>query len=46
MMKVAKHTRTRLYELDGFNHGTMRDPALQLLLQTIKNYRKSTSLRQ
>ena len=46
MMEVARHTRTRLYELDGFNHGTMRDPALQLLLQTIKNYRKSTSLRQ
>jgi hypothetical protein len=36
MMKVAKHTRTKLYELDGFTHGTMLDPALSLLLKTIK----------
>ena len=36
MMKVTRHTSTRLYELDGFNHGTMRDPALQLLLKLSK----------
>ena len=46
MMKVAKHKHTRLYELDGFNHGTMRDPALHLLLTTIRNHRKSPLLPQ
>ncbi|MCP4848360.1 MAG: alpha/beta hydrolase [Verrucomicrobiaceae bacterium] len=44
MMKVAKHTHTKLYELDGFNHGTMRDPALKLLLQVIKNHHRSPPL--
>lgn len=43
MMKVAKHTRTKLYELDGFNHGTMLEPALSLLLRTIRTTPKGGS---
>lgn len=40
MMRISRHTHTRLYELDGFNHGSMLAPALQLLLKTIKEQRK------
>ena len=40
MMKIAKHPHTKLYELDGFNHGSMLDPALLILLKTVKNKRK------
>lgn len=36
MMKVAGHRSTKLYELDGFNHGGMASPALEILLQEIK----------
>ena len=39
MMKIAKHPHTKLYELDGFNHGSMLDPALLILLKTVKNKR-------
>jgi acetyl esterase/lipase len=36
MMKVAGHTQTFLYELDGFDHGNMADPAFDLLLKIIR----------
>ncbi|WP_317165142.1 alpha/beta hydrolase [Draconibacterium halophilum] len=35
MMKVAGHTNTRIMELDGFNHGEMASPALEVLLKEI-----------
>jgi len=35
MMKLAGHTRTRLYELQGFNHGNMPEPAYPLLLKEV-----------
>lgn len=37
MMKVAGHTKTKLYELDAFNHGGMVSPALEILLNEIKD---------
>jgi len=36
MMKVAGHQRTKLYELDGFDHGGMASPAYEILLNEIK----------
>jgi acetyl esterase/lipase len=33
MMKVAGHQETTLYELQGFNHGGMAEPAFPLLLK-------------
>ncbi|NWF88790.1 MAG: alpha/beta hydrolase [Ignavibacteriaceae bacterium] len=35
MMKVAGHTKTKLYELDGYDHG-MTEPAFPLLLKELK----------
>ncbi|MBE7174345.1 MAG: alpha/beta hydrolase [Williamsia sp.] len=35
MMKLAGHTRTRLYELQGFDHGGMATPAFPLLLKEV-----------
>lgn len=35
MMKLAGHTRTRLYELQGFDHGGMPVPAFPLLLKEV-----------
>lgn len=35
MMKLAGHKRTRLYELQGFNHGSMDDPAYPLLIKEV-----------
>lgn len=37
MMKIVGHKNTFLYELDGFDHGSMANPAFDLLLNTIKN---------
>ena len=37
MMQVAGHKKTTLYELDGFNHGGMADPAFDLLLKILKD---------
>jgi acetyl esterase/lipase len=34
MMKVAGHAKTKLYELDGYNHG-MTEPAFPLLIKEI-----------
>jgi dienelactone hydrolase len=36
MMKVAGHTKTKLYELDSFDHGGMASPAYEILLSEIK----------
>lgn len=35
MMKLAGHKRTRLYELQGFDHGGMDDPAYPLLIKEV-----------
>ncbi|MNF12963.1 hypothetical protein D3C80_2146400 [compost metagenome] len=35
MMKVAGHKDTRLFELDGYNHG-MTEPAFPLLISEVK----------
>ena len=35
MMKLAGNTRTRLYELQGFDHSGMEEPALALLLKEV-----------
>ncbi|MCA9063245.1 MAG: alpha/beta hydrolase [Planctomycetaceae bacterium] len=36
MLKVAGHPDVTLYELDGYNHGQMADPAHPLLLRFLK----------
>jgi acetyl esterase/lipase len=36
MMKVAGHEKTKLYELDSFDHGEMASPAFEILLNEIK----------
>jgi acetyl esterase/lipase len=36
MMQVVEHPDTELYELDGFNHGQMAEPAHPLLLRFVK----------
>ncbi|MGB3005706.1 MAG: alpha/beta hydrolase [Chitinophagaceae bacterium] len=35
MMKLAGHKRTRLYELQGFDHGGMDEPAFPLLVREV-----------
>jgi acetyl esterase/lipase len=35
MMKIAGHQQTSLYELDGFDHGGMAEPAFDLLLKIL-----------
>lgn len=35
MMKVVGHTKTKLYELDGYDHG-MTEPAFPLLVKEVK----------
>jgi hypothetical protein len=37
MMKVAGHQNTALYEIQGFDHSDMVEPAYSLLLKHIKN---------
>lgn len=36
MMKLAGHQQTRLYELDGYDHGGMAEPAFPLLLKEVE----------
>lgn len=36
MLQVVKHPNTELYELDGFNHGQMAEPAHALLLRFLQ----------
>lgn len=40
MMQVVGHPNTTLYELDGFNHGQMDEPAYPLLLRFIQSASK------
>ncbi|MCS3529833.1 alpha/beta hydrolase [Chryseobacterium sp. JUb7] len=40
MMKLKGHKQTTLYELDGFDHGGMAQPAFPLLLNEIKRVEK------
>ena len=40
MMKLSGNKRTRLYELQGFNHGTMVEPAFPLLLNEVAGVTK------
>jgi acetyl esterase/lipase len=40
MMKLAGHKRTRLYELEGFDHGGMAQPAFPLLLKEVAGITK------
>ena len=35
MMKVAGHTKTKLYEMDGYDHG-MTEPAFPLLIKEVR----------
>ncbi len=35
MLKVVGHTKTTLYELDGYNHVDMAEPAFQLLINFV-----------
>ncbi|QEG38183.1 alpha/beta hydrolase [Roseimaritima ulvae] len=40
MMLVAGHPASMLYELDGFNHGQMAEPAFPLLLRFMQQHSK------
>ncbi len=40
MMKLKGHKETTLYELDGFDHGGMAQPAFPLLLNEVKRVEK------
>ena len=43
MMKLTGHTRTKLYDLQGFNHGGMAEPAFPLLLKEVEEVTKEIS---
>lgn len=45
MMKLAGHTRTKLYVLEGFDHGGMAEPAFPLLLKEVAAVSKEISAR-
>lgn len=38
MMQVVGHPQTTLYELDGFNHGQMAEPAFPLLVRFVRQH--------
>jgi CubicO group peptidase (beta-lactamase class C family) len=40
MMQLSGHKRTKIYELDGFDHGGMVAPAMPLLLKEVAALRK------
>jgi hypothetical protein len=40
MIKGVEHTQTVLYELDGYDHGGMMQPALPLLLKEVQRITK------
>ncbi len=40
MMKIAGHKQTVLYELDGYDHGGMTEPAFPLLLKYVDKINK------
>jgi hypothetical protein len=37
MMKLSGHKQSTLYELDGFDHSGMAEPAFDLLLKIVGN---------
>jgi acetyl esterase/lipase len=39
MMKVVGHEKTELYEIQGFNHGEMAEPAHGILLRCIQKHK-------
>ena len=41
MMKVAGHQKTVLFELDGYDHGGMAEPAFPLLLKNVEKISKA-----
>jgi acetyl esterase/lipase len=41
MMQVVEHPDTEIYELDGYNHGQMAEPAHPLLLRFMKKHSDS-----
>lgn len=41
MMKLAGHKQTRLYELQGFDHGNMGEPAYPLLIKEVNSISKT-----
>ncbi|MBS7566964.1 alpha/beta hydrolase fold domain-containing protein [Mucilaginibacter sp. Bleaf8] len=46
MMKLAGHKQTRLYELQGFDHGGMAQPAFPLLIKEINQVSKAIMAKQ
>jgi len=46
MMQLAGHKRTTLYELQGFNHGGMAEPAFPLLLKEVATITKEKKAQQ
>jgi acetyl esterase/lipase len=40
MMKLAGHKRTTIYKLEGFNHGSMAEPAFPLLIKEVNAIKK------
>ena len=46
MMQVVKHPDTELFELDGFNHGQMAEPAHRLLLRFVERICKELEKQQ
>ena len=40
MMKLAGHKRTTIYKLEGFNHGSMVEPAFPLLIKEVNTIKK------
>ena len=46
MMKLTGNTQTTLYELQGFNHGNMPEPAFPLLLKKVDEVTKAILARQ
>jgi acetyl esterase/lipase len=40
MMKLAGHKRTTIYKLEGFNHGSMVEPAFPLLIKEVNAIKK------
>jgi triacylglycerol lipase len=45
MMKVAGHKNTYIYELDGYDHGSMAAPAFHILKNHVKAILKGSETR-
>ena len=41
MMQIVNHKKTKLYELQGFNHGGMLDPGLKILVRYVNELSQS-----